>query len=120
VVEIEADLALVERLRAGDAAALETLMERYASRVYRLANWSQTPEAELLSRETQEILSRAIDGLPDEYRTVLVLRDVEGFSNEEAAEAVGDSVAAVKSRLHRARMELREELTRHLGPRRAS
>lgn len=75
---------------------------------------------ELLSRETQEILSRAINGLPDQYRALLVLRDVEGLSNEEAAEAVGESVAAVKSRPHRARMALREELTRHLGPRRAS
>jgi RNA polymerase sigma-70 factor (ECF subfamily) len=120
MVDTEADLTLVERLRSSDAAALETLMERYASQVYRLADWSQTPEVELLSRETQEILNRAIDGLPDQYRGVLVLRDVEGLSNEEAAEAVGDSVAAVKSRLHRARMALREELTRHLGPRRAS
>ena len=81
------------------------------------ADWSQTPEAELLSQETRSILSRAIDGLPDQYRAVLVLRDVEGLSNEEVAEVVGDTVAAVKSRLHRARMVLREELTRHLGPR---
>jgi RNA polymerase sigma-70 factor (ECF subfamily) len=44
---------------------------------------------------------------------VLVLRDVEELSNEETAEALGESVASVKSRLHRARMALREELTRH-------
>jgi RNA polymerase sigma-70 factor (ECF subfamily) len=47
---------------------------------------------------------------------VLVLRDVEELSNEEVAQIVGDSVAAVKARLHRARMALRELLTRHLGP----
>jgi len=80
------------------------------------ADWSQNPEADLLSRETREMLSRAIDALPDAYQTVLVLRDVEGLSNEEVAEIVGESVAAVKSRLHRARMALREALTRHLGP----
>jgi RNA polymerase sigma-70 factor (ECF subfamily) len=74
------------------------------------------PDTELLSEETRTILSRAIDGLPDHYRAVLVLRDIEGLSNEEAAEAIGESVAAVKSRLHRARMVLREELTQHLGP----
>ncbi len=196
----ETDLSLVERLHCGDTAALEGLIERYGSRVYRLAyhitrneadaqevvqdvflavfrkihtfegraslgswlyrvatntallkirsrpadrevsldsqlpsflpdghragdlatlnaDWSQTPEAELLSQETRAILSRAIDGLPAQYQAVLVLRDVEGFSNEEVAEMVGETIPAVKSRLHRARMVLREELTRYLGPR---
>jgi RNA polymerase sigma-70 factor (ECF subfamily) len=89
--------------RAGDMSVL-------------VADWSQNPEATLLSRETQTLLQQAIEGLPDLHRTVLVLRDVEGLSNEEVAEIVGESVAAVKSRLHRARMSLREELTRHLGP----
>ncbi|HSD50320.1 MAG TPA: sigma-70 family RNA polymerase sigma factor [Candidatus Methylomirabilis sp.] len=200
MVQTDLDLDLVERLRAGDVTALEALMERYGSRVYRLAHgitrneadaeevvqdvfltlfrkihtfegraalgtwiyrvttnaalikrrgqrgdrevplepplpafsvdghraeegsyaradWSQTPEADLLSQETREVLSKAIDSLPDQYRAVLVLRDVEGLSSEEVAQVVGDSVPAVKSRLHRARMALREELTRHLGPR---
>jgi RNA polymerase sigma-70 factor (ECF subfamily) len=45
---------------------------------------------------------------------------LEGLSNEEVAEIVGDPVPAVKSRVHRARMALREELTRHLGPRRVN
>jgi RNA polymerase sigma-70 factor (ECF subfamily) len=54
--------------------------------------------------------------LPDHYRAILVLRDVEELSNEEVAEALGESVASVKSRLHRARMALREVLTRRLGP----
>jgi RNA polymerase sigma-70 factor, ECF subfamily len=81
-----------------------------------MADWSQNPEADLLSRETRGLLQRAIEGLPDLYRTVLVLRDVEGLSNDEVAEIVCESVPAVKSRLHRARMALREELTRHLAP----
>jgi RNA polymerase sigma-70 factor (ECF subfamily) len=89
--------------RAGDMTVLMT-------------DWSQNPEATLLSRETQTLLEHAIEGLPDLFRTVLLLRDVEGLSNEEVAEIVGESVAAVKSRLHRARMTLREELTRRLGP----
>ncbi len=80
------------------------------------ADWSQNPETELLSRETRGMLSRAIDALPDAYRTVLLLRDIEALSNDEVAEIVGESVAAVKSRLHRARMALREELNRSLGP----
>ncbi|MBI4537050.1 MAG: sigma-70 family RNA polymerase sigma factor [candidate division NC10 bacterium] len=80
------------------------------------ADWSQNPEADLLSQETRSILTRAIEGLPDAYRAVLLMRDVEGLSNEEVAEAMGESVAAIKSRLHRARMVLREELTHRLGP----
>jgi RNA polymerase sigma-70 factor (ECF subfamily) len=53
-----------------------------------------------------------IAALPDHYRVVLLLRDMEELSNEETAEILEDSVASVKSRLHRARMALREQLTR--------
>lgn len=83
-------------------------------------DWSQTPEEDLLSQETQVILNRAIDELPDHYRAVLVLRDVEGLSNEETAEALGESIASVKTRLHRARMALRERLSSHFRPSQSS
>jgi RNA polymerase sigma-70 factor (ECF subfamily) len=99
--------------------ALPTFLEdghRAGDRSYVLADWSDTPEEELLSRETRAVVSRALDALPDHYRAVLVLRDVEGLSSEEAAAALGESVASVKSRLHRARMALREVLTRHFRP----
>ena len=66
----------------------------------------------LLSAEGRREITRALDALPDAYRAVFVLRDVEGLSNEETAAALGDSVSSVKSRLHRARMALREILTR--------
>ncbi len=88
---------------------------REGDRSYLLADWSGTPEAEALSMETRQMLNRALDALPDHYRAVLVLRDVEGLSNEEVSEVVGESVATVKSRLHRARMALREQLTRALA-----
>ena len=81
------------------------------------ADWSQNPEADLRSQETRAIVNRAIDALPEQYRAVLILRDIEGLSNEEVAEALGESVAAVKSRVHRGRMAFREALTRHFGPR---
>jgi RNA polymerase sigma-70 factor, ECF subfamily len=195
----QTDLTLLQRLRGGDTAALEILMEQHASRVYRVAHgitqnaadaeevvqevfltlfnkihtfeeraalgswlyrvatnaalakrrgrrserevpldsilptflpdghragerefilrdWSRNPESALLSQETREIVQRAIGLLPEQYRAVLVLRDIEGLGNEEVAEIVGDSVAAVKSRLHRARMVLRETLTAAFGP----
>jgi RNA polymerase sigma-70 factor (ECF subfamily) len=192
------DRALIERLRARDATALETLIERHSSRVYRVAfgitrshqeaeevvqdvfltlfrkidrfegraalatwlyrvaanaalikrrgkrvelevsledclptfrddghregdrtmlvaDWSSTPERELLSGEARRILDQALDQLPAHYRALLALRDVEELSNEEVAEILGESVSSVKSRLHRARMALREVLTRRLG-----
>jgi RNA polymerase sigma-70 factor (ECF subfamily) len=199
MTEIHAEGSLVERLQAGDAEALEMLMERYSARVYRLAysitrnagdaeevvqdvflsvfrkvrgfegraavatwlyrvtanaalnkrrgkrlevessldqwlptyradghregnrpflvvDWSQDPERALLTGETRAELERALDALPQRYRAVLVLRDVEGLSSEETAAVLAESVSAVKSCLHRARMVLRERLTRRLAP----
>lgn len=89
---------------------------REGDRAFLLADWSDSPEQALLSRETRAIVNRAVDALPEHYRAVLVLRDVEGLSNEEVAVALGESIASVKSRLHRARMAVRERLTRHFEP----
>ena len=90
---------------------------RAGDRSFLLADWSATPEETLLTGEARKTLERALDRLPDHYRAVLVLRDVEELANEEVADILGESVSTVKSRLHRARMALREELTRALGPR---
>lgn len=103
-VEVSIDAELPSYLADG---------HRDGERAYLVSDWSETPEAEMLSGESRAVLARAIEALPEHYRAVLVLRDVEGLSNEEAAAAVGDSVSSVKSRLHRARMVLREQLTRH-------
>ncbi len=88
---------------------------RAGERAFVVADWSAMPDDKLLSGESRRMLEAAIDRLPEHYRAVLVLRDVEELSNEEVAQIVGDTVAAVKTRLHRARMALREQLTRHLG-----
>jgi len=202
-VDIDTELRLVEDLQAGDATALEALMERYSSRLYRLAygitrssrdaeevlqdvfltvfrkigsfegratlgtwlyrvttnaalnrrrglaaraegalddqlptflpdgqragdcsfllaDWSGTPEDELLAGEARNAVNRALAGLPDGYRAVLVLRDVDELSSEETADVLRESVPSVKSRLHRARMALRESITRSLAPRHAT
>src|SRR5262249_39187333 len=87
---------------------------REGDRAFLRADWSKTPEEELLSGEVRSLLGRALEALPDHYRAVLILRDIEEVSNEEAADILGESVGSVKSRLHRARMALREQLTRHL------
>ncbi len=69
-----------------------------------------TPVEVLLSREGREKIEEAINELPVLYRTVLVLRDVEGFSLKEVSQITDSTVAAVKSRLHRARNAVRENL----------
>ena len=88
---------------------------REGDRSFLLADWSQNPERELLSGEARRTLERALDGLPEGYRAVLVLREVEELANEEVAELLGESIGSVKSRLHRARQALREQLTRALA-----
>jgi RNA polymerase sigma-70 factor (ECF subfamily) len=69
--------------------------------------WSAPPEALLQRREDRDFVRACIDRLPGEYRTVLVLRDIEELDTEETAQALGLTVAGVKTRLHRARQALR-------------
>src|SRR5215813_11029266 len=78
-----------------------------------IADWSPNPEQQYTQSELREILSKTIQGLPPGFRTVFVLRDVEGLSTEETASALDLSVPAVKSRLLRARLQLRERLSRY-------
>jgi len=73
-------------------------------------HWGETPHDAILNKELKEILDHAIQKLPLEYRIVFVMRDVEGLSTEEVGKALKLSVPAVKSRLHRARLFLRNEL----------
>lgn len=99
-------------------AQLPTFKEdghRRGDPAYLTADWSADPERAVLQGETRRVLEQALDTLPPRYRAILVLRDVEELSNEEVAEVMGESVGSVKSRLHRARMALREQLTRHLA-----
>jgi RNA polymerase sigma-70 factor (ECF subfamily) len=77
-----------------------------------IAAWDEDPEERMSRGEMGEILDKAVEGLEPPYRSVFVLRDIEELSTEETAEALGLSVPAVKSRLLRARLQLREKLTR--------
>jgi RNA polymerase sigma-70 factor (ECF subfamily) len=77
-----------------------------------IAVWEDNPEQRYSSEEMQRILNEAVDTLKPDFRTVFALRDIEELSTEETAEALGISIPAVKSRLLRARLALREKLTR--------
>jgi len=75
--------------------------------------WSALPEQHALDRETHQLIERAIADLPEIYRDVYVLADVEGLPNSEIAAMLGLGLAAVKSRLHRGRLRMRNALAPH-------
>jgi RNA polymerase sigma-70 factor, ECF subfamily len=77
-----------------------------------LEDWAARPVEELLNDELREAMQEGVDRLPEDLRTVFLLRDDQGLSNAEVAEALDLTVAAVKSRLHRARLSLRAHLNR--------
>jgi RNA polymerase sigma-70 factor, ECF subfamily len=72
------------------------------------------PEAQALEQEFGQVLERALDQLPADWRAAVVLRDLEGLSTQEAAEVAGTGQGAFKSRLHRGRMQLRTLLEPYL------
>lgn len=75
-----------------------------------ISDWKVSPEKVTENNELKKILDEAIQKLPPEYRVVFLLRDAEGLSTEETGKILDLSVPAVKSRLHRARAFLRNEL----------
>jgi RNA polymerase sigma-70 factor (ECF subfamily) len=81
----------------------------------KFSSWGEQADAALSRTETQELIRARIDELPESFRTVLVLRDIEGLDTEETARVLDTTPNAVKIRLHRARAALRTLLAPHLG-----
>jgi RNA polymerase sigma-70 factor, ECF subfamily len=81
-----------------------------------LVDWTTLPDDLLLSKEFRGMLDMALASLPESLRSVFVLRDVEGLSTAETAEALGLTETNAKVRLHRARLALRERLSTYLAP----
>jgi RNA polymerase sigma-70 factor, ECF subfamily len=84
-----------------------------------IEDWGENPEQSYARVELQDILNQAMEELEPQFRTVFLLRDVEEFSTKETAKMLNLSVPAVKSRLLRARLKLREQLNKYFrrGPR---
>jgi len=78
-------------------------------------DWSELPDDVLLSDESKNIIRQAIDALPESMRTIVIMKDVEGLKNEEIADSLGLSLPAVKSRLHRGRLMLRDTLSAYFS-----
>lgn len=77
-------------------------------------DWSTRVDDQTLQGELRDVLESAIAGLPPDYRTALVMHDLEGLSNPDIAEALGISLPAVKSRVHRSRLFLRQRLAEYM------
>jgi RNA polymerase sigma-70 factor, ECF subfamily len=115
IVRIAVNQALMKlRKRKSDkSVSLDESIDTGEDTVAReIAAWEESPEQRYSREEIGKILSSAVDSLTDPYRAVFVLRDIEDLSTEETAEALGLSIPAVKSRLLRARLQLRDKLTR--------
>ena len=79
------------------------------------SDWAQRADEQLQSQQLRQHIQASVDSLPEGLRTVFLLRDVEELSTEETADLLGLSVPAVKTRLHRARLALREAIGRYFA-----
>ena len=116
IVRIAVNQALMKlrRRKTDKSVSLdETIDTGEDTMVREIAAWDEDPEQRFSRDELGGILDTAVQSLEPPYRSVFVLRDIDELSTEETAEALGLSVPAVKSRLLRARLQLREKLTRY-------
>lgn len=99
------ELSLEELMPAGDHGQ---------ERRFEIADWSALPEEKVLQSELRQVLEEAIGELPDMYKSVLLLRDIEELSTQETAQILDLSEDVVKTRLHRARLAVRRKLEEYL------
>ena len=122
VLRIAKNFCLMKRRRSQFAPTQELSLDEYMPALDRdgghvklqIADWSSLPEDRMLRAELRRVLDQAIAALPDTYRSVILLRDVEDLSTDETAQVLDLSVDVIKTRLHRARLAIRQELDRYL------
>lgn len=111
----------LERMRSKKNKPVESIEEKLpqfddeGGFTREFSDWSEAPDIRTDNAIMKEEIEKAIRSIPDQYREVLVLRDVEGLSGQETADLMGLSEAAVKTRLHRARAFVRERFTKRFG-----
>ncbi len=116
---VNTTLMKLRRRKRSKEVAIEDYLPKYQDDGHHLVrpvvDWSRNPEESLLSLEVQRTLQHALDRLPPVDKAVVVLSDLDGLANKEVGKALGLSVPAVKSRLHRDRLFLRGNLEVSLG-----
>ncbi|MGY8824231.1 MAG: sigma-70 family RNA polymerase sigma factor [Candidatus Latescibacterota bacterium] len=113
-VAVNAALMQRRKKKADRSVSLDEVMPAFDDKGMIAANvgdWTERAEDPVLQQEARAVIEAAVDKLEEIYRTVFTLRDIQGFSTEETAGILDLSVAAVKTRLHRARLFLRSELS---------
>lgn len=116
-IATNAALMKYRRRRDGHVSLEQSQSSSEDAEPLQLQDWSALPVDDLLNDELREVMQHGVDRLPEDLRTVFLLRDVEERSNAEVSEILDLSVAAVKSRLHRARLALRSHLNRYFAGR---
>ncbi|HTW64536.1 MAG TPA: sigma-70 family RNA polymerase sigma factor [Bryobacteraceae bacterium] len=122
VFRIAKNACLMKRRKSVFAPAHELSLEQFmpargqadGEMKIEIADWSHLPEDDLLQLEMKRVLEHAIGELPENYRSVILLRDLEELSTQEAAQVLDLTEDTVKQRLHRARLALRQILDKHL------
>jgi len=111
-------LMFIRRQKAGQISIEEPIETDDFDQVpLQIVDWGSLPESELLSTEAMEYLNKAVENLSPSLRVVFILRDIRGLSTREASEVLEISETAVKTRLSRARLRLRDELSNYYGVR---
>jgi len=122
VFRIARNACLMKRRKSVYAPTQELSLDEFMPAVHEhgdhihleIADWSNLPDARVLRSELKSVLDSAIAELPDIYRSVVLLRDVEELSTEETAKILDLSLDVVKTRLHRGRLAIRQKLDRYL------
>jgi len=91
-------------------------LKKFGDKSYKIeiSDWSENPSSYFKSAELKEVLQKAIDSLPPKYKSVFILHDVEGLPLAEVARILSLSIPAVKTRVHRSRMYLREKISEYI------
>lgn len=116
-IVVNAALMKLRSRRRHPEEEIDALLPRFAAdghQVEESRDWSMSAEEMVQREETRELVRQSIDRLPESYRVVLLMRDIEEMSTEETAQALGITPTAVKVRLHRARQALRTLLDKEL------
>lgn len=121
VFRIARNGCLMKRRRSVFAPTQELSIEDFlpqagqdGGRRLEIADWSALPDDQVLRGELRKVIEKAIQGLPDIYRTVITLRDIEDLSTEETAQVLDATHEVVKTRLHRARLAVRQKVDDYL------